>query len=344
MKTHIVGVWLTMATLVACGQAAAVSSGTSSSTEASLRDASVSSFSNIGNANGPWHTDPNTLGVEHLLHMLHLLPHEAMAGLNPACDANAVHERVVACGDPMPGNAQAQWSNCSARPLHHGPPPQDGNQLGATLADGDGHGHGHRHGMASSGQLTVSTSMTPADPHATCDASTVITAQRQAQFNVTLGNPNDPNWPTMQMAGSNQETVSRVYGSNNQNVTLTLDMNRILASSAGAVLRQDSVNGTVHMQETLSADHAPPTRVVDGTLSVSGDTVILTGVQTADPHSCMWPTAGSVQRTGSDGVAHTLVFSATCGSATLDGAPITLPAHHGHGPHGGHGGVPFNHP
>lgn len=343
MRTHTVGAWMlaaTLTTVMACGQAAAVSSTAGSGTAAtSLRDATVPS-ANANDANGPWHGDPNTLGAEHILHMLHMLPHEAMAGLSPACDANAVHSRLAACGEDMPGSAQAQWSACSAMPFGHGPPPtQDGNQASMPPPPHHG-GFGGRHGPggASSGQLTVTASVTPADANAACDTSTVITAQRQAQFNVTLGDPNDPNRPRMQLAGSNQETVSRAYGSSNQNVTLTLDMNRTLTNSAGTVLHQGNVNGTVHIQETRTADHTPPARVVDGTLSVNGDAVVLTGVQSGDPRACHWPTAGSMKRTSSDGVAHTLVFTSTCGSATLDGASVTLPSHFGHGGHhGGHG-------
>ena len=331
MKTHIVSAGLLLAALVACGQAAAVGSTASnaaSSAATSLHDASVG-----GNANALafQHGNPNTLGLEHILPMLHAVPREAMAGLHGDCDPNAVHAQVNACGENLPGSAQATWSSCALGFGHGGPGhPSAGN---ANSAGGPPF---HRHfGGVSSGQLTVTASVTP-DANAACNAGTVIAAARQAQFSVRMSDPNDPNRPIMQVSGNNQETLSQIFGSNNQNITLTLDMNRTLSSSTGTVLHQGSLSGTVHIQETRPSDHTPPARTVDGTLSVSGDTVVLTGVQVGNPHACAWPSAGSVQRTGSDGVAHTLVFGSTCGSATLDGASVTLPnpPHHGGFGHG----------
>jgi len=49
---------------------------------------------------------------------------------------------------------------------------------------------------------------------------------------------------------------------------------------------------------------------------------------------CHWPTSGSITRNGTK--AATLVFSAPCGTATLNGAAITLPSHPPFGHKPGH--------
>lgn len=308
-----------------------------------------------------------TLGMEHILPLLHLLPHEAAMSIH--CDPNAAPEHIDVCGDEVPGAVQATWSSCQMHhpPMdadhHHGdfhmvlgmmPPPPwlgDANMAGdantasrdpnAAAMDANGWHHGPR---ATNGTLTITASVTP-DANTTCDANTSITAQRQATFTVRMG---DVNGPTMVLTGTNSETMSQVGAHTAADGNLTLDLNRTVLDAHGEVLHSTVVSGTV--QKTADSNqpvsdanavghpghhHPMMNHVLNGTLTVNNDTVVLTGV--TPRMGCMWPTAGTVVRTDSVGTHHTLVFSATCGSATLDGAVVTLPSH-------GPWGHPVHHP
>jgi hypothetical protein len=74
------------------------------------------------------------------------------------------------------------------------------------------------------------------------------------------------------------------------------------------------------------------TYTVDGTIDVTdkaGGTATISATGLQRERSCCSPTAGTlaVSRTGgSHSGSHTLTFTATCGSATLDGKTVTLPA------------------
>ncbi len=349
--------------VTACGGAAGASAtAATGSVAASTLAATSASLS--ANANQAASADANratnenlTLGMEHILPMLHLLPHEAAMGLH--CDPNATPERLSVCGEKVPGSAQATWSSCQLRPRPFGrdhrdnmhmPSPAWGSEANTSLdANGmamndpnatlqDAHGWHHRAPPVSQGTLTITASVTP-DTNTVCDANTHIVANRKAVFSVRMG---DANGPILVLSGTNSETMTQTTAHAAPNGNITLNLNRTTMGAGGNVLNSTVIAGTVqvsvdpnatdaNMLNANGTEHTGPhhpmmNRLLNGSLTVNGDTVVLTGV--VHHADCMWPTAGTVQRTDAHGTSHTLVFGPTCASATLDGTAITLPARH----------------
>ena len=110
-------------------------------------------------------------------------------------------------------------------------------------------------------------------------------------------------------------------------VTTTGEVQRF--ASGGTMTSDRNYTGT---QTYSSVSLADGTYTVGGTLNVqdqSGGSAVLMGMGLTRADGCCKPTGGtlSVTRTGGRSPGqHTWTFTGTCGSATLDGKTVTLPA------------------
>lgn len=110
-------------------------------------------------------------------------------------------------------------------------------------------------------------------------------------------------------------------------VTTTGEVQRF--GSGGTMISDRNYTGT---QTYSSVSLANGTYTVGGTLNVqdqAGGSAVLTGTGLTRADGCCKPTGGTLSITRTGGRApgqHTWSFTGTCGSATLDGKTVTLPA------------------
>jgi hypothetical protein len=124
-------------------------------------------------------------------------------------------------------------------------------------------------------------------------------------------------------------TVHIPFGQVPATVTMTSSGEIQRLGSDGTMTSDRTFTGSRTFSITSIADH---TYTVDGMINVTdkaGGTGTISATGLGRERNCCKPTAGtlSVSRTGgSHSGTHNWTFTATCGSATLDGKTVTLPA------------------
>jgi hypothetical protein len=235
------------------------------------------------------------------------------------CDASPDVTATDVCGTAMPATAHYEWTSCAPPAAVDGglPPPPHGG------------------GGASTGTADITTTYT-VSPNGVCDDSTTLSTERVATFSIQRS---DPHGRSMKETGKTVATSTHGLNATDYTETINVDTTRARLQTDGTTLDSLHITGAVTVSFTGSGDAL--VRTFSGSTNAvlsTGDTTIVTLIAVARPSPtvCFWPTSGTVQRTGSDGTTHTLVFNSTCGQATLDGTAFTLRAG---GPHGGrHGG------
>ena len=98
-----------------------------------------------------------------------------------------------------------------------------------------------------------------------------------------------------------------------------------------------TVAGTVHIVGALTvafSSDVPPVRTINGSYTEDSSefgqaTVTLTDIVRPPRFVCPWPVSGTLTRVAADGTTHAVVYGPDCGSATLDGTAVTMPARRG---------------
>lgn len=268
------------------------------------------------------------------------------------CDTAPKTVSAEACGKTYPATAHFAWSNCKPQPPggHRPPPPQgDGQQPPPPPPDfggmpppppgGPGGGpHGRLPPATSTGTVDLETTMTPVTA---CGDGAPMQLVQTATYDLRRKH-DDGKGLSVQGTSSSTEVLSPRETAHSR--PTTFDTTHTFTAADGTVER------SVHLTGTLEVTHDGSTRSV--TLNSKGalnaetsdrgkEAVTLTDIVRVPPHECEWPVSGTMDRTAADGSHHVLKFGPTCGSATIDGAALTLPAHP-RGPHGpgGHGPGP----
>ena len=289
--------------------------------------------------------------VSSLMRGLHLLRPTAVEGFH--CDPDPVITNTTVCGKSLPATVQLEWTSCAppappARPGKGGasvepsvsatadgkgsggkgggsapPPPPDG---GKTPPEGKGPRFG-----PSSGKVDIA--YTYAAP---ADCSGPVTQNQAVTFDTSR---TDEDGAVSRSQGHTTSGALLIEGAPPRNKASSVDVTRTLTDAAGTVVRSVHLTGAQSVE--FSSD-TPPVRTLNGSFSethLDGSTgsVTLTNIVRPPRDSCPWPTGGSLTRTSGD-TSHTLVFSAECGMATLDGTEVDLSAgrrpdpDHDHGP------------
>jgi hypothetical protein len=183
------------------------------------------------------------------------------------------------------------------------------------------------------------------DPADTCDGTAKFVFEKMSTVDVT----------TTDSDGTSDQVVAAVTTSSTRDPvakafaqTKGYDVTRTDRDASGGVTRTTRTTG--QLGEAFDGSGTAPARTLNGTMThddgsgAAPSQIAVTDVVFGAPDQCRWPIGGTVVQTLADGTTHTLVFSATCGSATLDGATAALPEHGVHlGPagddhHDGHQG------
>lgn len=239
---------------------------------------------------------------------------EGLPGIALKCDAEPTTTTEMICGQELPASERYEWSEC---------------KLGMN---------GQRKGKGGGGPVTAGSIEVlhgVADTLDDCDATTQLNFTDTTNLDVERVMPNGRH---MVLSGS-------VVGTSAHSVTATaftkhveLTVRRDLSNSDGTALAQVEISGTASVAFSIDADGTR--RVIDGNLTAGladdeTQSITLKGVTRLDTDRCGWPVAGTLTRVESDGTTHELVFSSTCGIATLDGESVDLSQQRGNG--GNHG-------
>ena len=183
----------------------------------------------------------------------------------------------------------------------------------------------------SSGSIDVRHEVTGATD--SCDASTELRFADTTDLDIERVTPMGRH---MTLTGKVTATSTHSVNATAFTKQVEIAAQRTMSDGDGVTLRQVRVSGSANV--AFSVDAAGTKRVIDGKLTADfGDgaaqTITLEGVTRLDPNLCRWPVAGTSTRVEADGTSHELVFSSSCGTATLDGVAVDLNAQRG----GGHG-------
>lgn len=174
---------------------------------------------------------------------------------------------------------------------------------------------------SSTGTVDVTTAVTGNE---SCDATQTVHFERKSVFNVTHGGPDGGSVSSTGTVTAKSDHAPQAQAFTS---TIVIDRNDELKDKTGTVVRSAHLTGTLTVDEDRSS--GKPSRTTSGTLSAAKEDgridAIELGALVGPGEGCMFPSAGSIKRTAQDGAVTTLVFGATCGEATLDGAAVTLP-------------------
>jgi hypothetical protein len=185
---------------------------------------------------------------------------------------------------------------------------------------------GERGGFAD-GSGTVDITVTVTAP-TTCDDSAQITLVENATFDIVHQGRDGS---TDEIKGTAQTTSVRTVAKGPVSRSSTYDTTRTRKDAQGKVTASLHLKGNA--SDAFDPSKTPPTRTengdftyesTDSTGATSSGSVKITDVVRNPPDVCFWPVSGTIVRIAADGSTETLVFSSTCGSATLDGAPVDL--------------------
>lgn len=233
---------------------------------------------------------------------------DGLPGIALKCDATPTVTNATVCGTERPASESYAWTDC---------------RMGMG-GQGKGKGSG---GPISSGSIEVRHEVAGAAEG--CDASTALEFTDVTDLDIERVTPNGRH-----MTLTGKVTATSAHSKNATAFTKQVEISarRAMVDSDGATLHQVQLAGTASV--AFSVDAEGTKRVVDGKLTADlGDgatqAITLAGVTRLDPNLCRWPVAGTLTRVEADGTSHELVFSASCGAATLDGASIDLNAQRG---------------
>jgi hypothetical protein len=241
---------------------------------------------------------------------------DGLPGIALKCDATPTVTNVTVCGTEQAASESYAWTDC---------------RMGMG-GQGKGKGGG---GPVSSGGIEVRHEVAGAVEG--CDASTVLEFTDVTDLDIGRVTPNGRH---MTLTGKVTATSARSVNANVFTKQVEISARRAMVDSDGATLHQVQLSGTASV--AFSVDTEGTKRVVDGKLTADlGDgatqAITLAGVTRLDPNLCRWPVAGTLTRVEADGTSHELVFSSSCGTATLDGESIDLNAQRGKASHGKQG-------
>lgn len=238
---------------------------------------------------------------------------DGLPGLALKCDAEPEITQASVCGVELPTGENYSWTDCKM----------------SNFGQGKGKGKG---GPVSSGNIEIRHDVegTTAD----CDGTTALTFSDSTDLAVQRIMPNGR---AMTLTGSISATSTHSANATIYTKEVEISALREMSDEDGTLLRHVEIKGTASVAFAVDANGT--VRVINGQLTADlgdGDTheVALVGVTRRDNAQCRWPVAGTLTRVETDGTSHELVFSSTCGQATLDGASIDLNAQRGHGKHG----------
>lgn len=241
---------------------------------------------------------------------------DGLPGIALKCDATPTVTKATVCGTEQAASESYAWTDC---------------RMGMG---GQGKGKGSD-GPVSSGGIEVRHEV--AGVAEGCDASTPLESTDVTDLDIQRVTPNGR---TMTLTGNVTATSSHSVNATALTKQVEITVRRAMLDSDGETLHQVQLFGTASV--AFSVDAEGTKRVIDGELTADlGDgatqAITLAGVTRLDPNLCRWPVAGTLTRIGADGTSHELVFSASCGTATLDGESIDLNAQRGKASHGKHG-------
>ncbi|WP_375769592.1 hypothetical protein NR798_01540 [Archangium gephyra] len=285
--------------------------------------------------------------VSSLMRGMHALRSDAVEGFH--CDASPDVTNIDVCGKSLPATVHLEWTECAApeRPGGGGhggggrgdggmpPPPRDGTGSGglSTIygsgatrgsAPTDGprpEGGGRPHGGPSSGTVDITyTYVTPPN----CEGA--VTQNQSVTFTISR---TDDEGAVSTVQGTSASSSELVGDAPPQKKSTEADVTRTLTDATGAVVRSVHLKGSTSVE--FSTD-TPPVRTLNGSyteefLDGSQGTVTLDDIVKPPRNVCPWPTSGTLSRASGDGETHVLVFGPECGTATLDGTAVELPAH-----------------
>jgi hypothetical protein len=285
--------------------------------------------------------------VSSLMRGLHALRPDAVEGFH--CDASPDITHTEVCGKSLPATVHLEWTDCAAPQRPGGsrpdggesggtrPPPPGGyaegedvsaqggmgGPRGAPPADGmrrPPEGGGRPHGGPSSGTVDITyTYEAPAD----CQGA--VTQNQAVAFSISRTNKEGA---VSTVQGSSTSSTQLVGDSPPQQKTTQTDVTRTLKDETGAVVRSVHLEGSTTV--SFSSD-TPPVRTLNGSFTEefhdgTQGTVTLDNLVRPPRNVCPWPTSGTLTRASGDGQTHVLVFGPECGTATLDGTAVELPA------------------
>jgi hypothetical protein len=250
------------------------------------------------------------------------------------CDESPEITTATVCGKEVPATAHYEWTSC-ARKGHRGEPGRcapspDGRRgpSGATGRTNEQPSSAPVEGFAES-TGTVDIAVTATAPE-TCDDTTQITFDKTATFDITHSAKDGA---SSSVKGEVKASSVRLASSRRAvSRASTLDITHERKDAAGAVAQSLHLSGTTDMTSDEAA--TPPTRTLSGALTyedlkdgaTTSGTLEIDGIVRVPPDTCFWPIAGTITKTTATGATQTLEFSATCGTATLDGTEIDLSA------------------
>ncbi|WP_199243284.1 hypothetical protein [Vitiosangium sp. GDMCC 1.1324] len=290
--------------------------------------------------------------VASLMRGTNALRTDAVEGFH--CDSSPDITSVDVCGKSLPATVHLEWTDCAApeRPGGGGhgdggghggggqPPPQGSTEGGVRPTSGGG-GHG------GGGQPPADGSAPPPSdkngdhgPHAGPSTGTVditytystpdgcegaVTQDQSVTFQISRTDE-EGNVSTVQ--GTSTSSAQLVEGAPPQQKATQADVTRTLTDASGTVVRSVHLSGALSV--AFSSD-TPPVRTLNGSyteefLDGTQGTVTLDNIVRPPRNVCPWPTSGTLTRASSDGTTHVLVFGPDCGTATLDGTAVEMPA------------------
>ncbi|AKI99163.1 hypothetical protein ATI61_106539 [Archangium gephyra] len=276
--------------------------------------------------------------VSSLMRGLHAVRSDAVEGFH--CDASPDITNVEVCGKSLPATVHLEWTECAA-PMRPGggghgggrgdgsrpPPPGEGTGIGALSARGappaEGtrpEGRGRPHGGPSSGTVDITYTYS-APPN--CDGA--ITQNQSVTFSISR---TDGEGAVSKVEGTSASSAELIGDEPPRKKSTESDVTRTLTDATGAVVRSVHLKGATNVE--FSSD-TPPVRTLNGFYTeefLDGTTgaVTLDSIVRPPRNVCPWPTSGTLSRTSSDGQTHVLVFGPDCGTATLDGTAVEMPA------------------
>jgi hypothetical protein len=237
---------------------------------------------------------------------------DGLPGIALRCDPTPTVVTASVCGTDLAASETYAWTDC---------------RMGLG-GQGKGNGMG---GPVSSGTVEVRHEV--AGTTDGCDASTELQFSDTTDLDIARVTPRGRH---MSLIGKVAATSTHGVNATTFTKQVEIAVQRTMSDSDDVTLRQVRLSGSASV--AFSVDAAGTKRVIDGKLVAdfgdgSTQSITLEGVTRLDPNLCRWPVAGTSTRVEPDGTNHQLVFSSTCGTATLDGVAVDLNAQRG----GGHG-------
>ncbi|MDY7224960.1 hypothetical protein [Hyalangium rubrum] len=329
--------WLGAFALVAGALTSGCSSGTTEENATEMVSQTVETASDSSDA----------VEVSSLMRGMNALRSEAVEGFH--CDASPDITYIEVCGQNLPATVHLEWTDCAAPERRGGgghgggapvggtiggavslgggggrggggQPPPEGTSGDAPPAGGKGGACGPSFGP-SSGKVDITYTYGAAE-----DCSGSVKQDQSVTFQISrTGEEGDVS--TVQ--GTTTSSAQLVAGAPPQQKSTQADVTRTRTDASGTVVSSVHLTGSMNVE--FSSD-TPPVRTVNGSytetfLDGTQGTVTLENIVRAPRNVCQWPTSGTLTRASADGQSHTLVFGPDCGTATLDGAAVTLPEH-----------------